>query len=127
MSDETVRLSVVGKVVRRRWRALLLLAVVGAGVGAGASVVLSPGYEAQASVLLQGARQPDELLTQAQVATSSVVLDRASAALGLGIRGTDLQKSVTPSVAQGNVVTLTAKGDTRSMRNSWLIKWPRSS
>ncbi|MET9260728.1 exopolysaccharide biosynthesis protein [Amycolatopsis sp. NPDC004079] len=97
--------------VRRRWRALLLLAVIGAGVGAGASAVLSPGYEAQASVLLQGPRQPDELLTQAQVATSSVVLDRASAALGLGTRGTDLQKSVTPSVAQGNVVTLTAKGD----------------
>ncbi|SFN97569.1 exopolysaccharide biosynthesis protein [Amycolatopsis rubida] len=110
MSDETIRLSVAGKVVRRRWRALLLLAVVGAGVGAGASAVLSPGYEAQASVLLQGPRQPDELLTQAQVATSSVVLDRASAALGLGIRGTDLQKSVGASVAQGNVVTITAKG-----------------
>ncbi|WP_406640411.1 exopolysaccharide biosynthesis protein [Amycolatopsis sp. WGS_07] len=102
----------MAKVVRRRWRALLLLAVVGAGVGAGASTVLSPGYEAQASVLLQGPRQPDELLTEAQVATSSVVLDRASAALGLGVRGTDLQKSVSTSVAQGNVVTLTAKGDT---------------
>jgi capsular polysaccharide biosynthesis protein len=91
---------------------LLLLAVLGAGVGAGASAVFSPGYETQASVLLQGARQPDELLTQAQVATSSVVLSRTSAALGLGVSGTDLQKSVRASVAQGNVVTITAAGDT---------------
>jgi capsular polysaccharide biosynthesis protein len=90
---------------------LLLLVVIGAGVGAGASLVFAPGYETSASVLLQGPRQADELLTQAQVATSSVVLDRASATLGLRVSGTDLQKSVTASVAQGNVVTITTKGD----------------
>lgn len=111
MSDDTVRLSTVGVLLRRRWRALLLLTVIGAGVGAGASLVFSPGYETSASVLLQGPRQADELLTQAQVATSSVVLDRASATLGLRVSGTDLQKSVTASVAQGNVVTITASGD----------------
>ncbi|WP_239154197.1 exopolysaccharide biosynthesis protein [Amycolatopsis sp. FDAARGOS 1241] len=111
MSDDTVRLSTVGQVLRRRWRALLILVVVGAGVGAGASLVLSPGYETTASVLLQGPRQADELLTQAQVATSSVVLDRAGAALGLRETGTDLQKKVSASVAQGNVVAITADGD----------------
>ncbi|WIX80089.1 exopolysaccharide biosynthesis protein [Amycolatopsis carbonis] len=101
----------VGQVLRRRWRALLILVVVGAGVGAGASAVLSPGYETTASVLLQGPRQADELLTQAQVATSSVVLDRAAAALGMRESGPDLQKKVTASVAQGNVVAITASSD----------------
>ncbi|HWD06494.1 MAG TPA: exopolysaccharide biosynthesis protein [Amycolatopsis sp.] len=111
MSDDTVRLATVGQVLRRRWRALLILVVVGAGVGAVASLVFSPGYETTASVLLQGPRQPDELLTQAQVATSSVVLDRAASALGLPERSPDLQKKVSASVAQGNVVAITADGD----------------
>jgi capsular polysaccharide biosynthesis protein len=102
----------VGKVLRGRWRLLLVLAIVGALIGAGASLVLSPGYEATASVLLQGSRQADELLTDAQVATSSVVLDRAAKDLGLTITDTKMKDAVSASVANGNVVDITASATT---------------
>lgn len=112
LTDDTVRLALIGQVLRRRWRLLAATAVLGAAVGAGASVLLSPGYETAASVLLQGPRQPDELLTQSEVATSSVVLDRAAAPLSWHPSGADLRKHVTTSVANGNVITLTVTADT---------------
>ena len=112
LTDDTVRLALIGQVLRRRWRLLAATAVLGAAVGAGASVLLSPGYQTTASVLLQGPRQADELLTQAEVATSSVVLDRAAAPLSWHPSGADLRKHVTTSVANGNVITLTVTSDT---------------
>ena len=81
MNDDSARLTVVWQVLRQRWRLLVVIGAVGALVGAGASLVFSPGYETSTSVLLQGPRDPDELLTEAQVAKSSVVLDRAAGAL----------------------------------------------
>ncbi|EME60396.1 exopolysaccharide biosynthesis protein [Amycolatopsis decaplanina DSM 44594] len=90
----------------------MVLALLGALVGAGSSVILSPGYRTTSSVLLQGPREADELLTQAEVATSSVVLDRAAAGLGDGETGADLRDKVATSVAQGNVITIEATGDT---------------
>lgn len=112
MTDDTVRLSSLGQVLRGRWRTLVVLAVLGALVGAGASLVLSPGYQTTASVLIQGPREPDELLTQAQVATSSVVLDRAAAALGWPGGATDLADRVSTSVKEGNIVTIKTAADT---------------
>ncbi|MEU4246111.1 exopolysaccharide biosynthesis protein [Amycolatopsis sp. NPDC026612] len=112
MTDDTVRLALVGQVLRRRWRLLAALAVLGALVGAVASILFSPGYKTSSSVLLQGPRQADELLTQAEVATSSVVLDRTAAVLPWRPAGADLKKQVTTSVAQGNVVTITVSADT---------------
>ncbi|QFU89478.1 hypothetical protein YIM_21495 [Amycolatopsis sp. YIM 10] len=109
-SDDTVRLAMVGQVLRGRWRTLVVLAALGAVVGAGSSLLLSPGYRTTASVLLQGPREADELLTQAEVATSSVVLDRTAAVLGG--TGAELRDKVATSVAQGNVVTIEATGDT---------------
>jgi capsular polysaccharide biosynthesis protein len=112
LTDDTVRLALIGQVLRRRWRLLAALAVLGAAVGAAASVLFSPGYQTTSSVLLQGPRQADELLTQAEVATSSVVLDRAAAVLPWQPSGADLKKEVTASVANGNVVTITVSADT---------------
>jgi hypothetical protein len=80
--------------------------------GAGASFLLSPGYQTTSNVLLQGLRQADELLTEAQVATSSVVLDRAANGLSWQTTGAALQDKVSASVANGNVVTITASADT---------------
>ncbi|MEV7550897.1 exopolysaccharide biosynthesis protein [Amycolatopsis sp. NPDC089917] len=102
----------IGQVLRGRWRTLVVLALLGALIGAGSSVILSPGYRTSSNVLLQGPREADELLTQAEVATSSVVLDRAAAGLGDGETGADLRDKVTTSVAQGNVITIEATGDT---------------
>jgi type VI protein secretion system component VasF len=112
LTEDTVRLALIGQVLRRRWRLLAALAVLGGVVGAGASVLLSPGYQTTSSVLLQGPRQADELLTQAEVATSSVVLDRASVTLPWHPSGADLKKQVTASTANGNVVTISASADT---------------
>src|SRR4051794_40375552 len=112
LTDDTVRLAQIGQVLRRRWRLLAALAVLGAAVGAAASVLFSPGYQTTSSVLLQGPRQADELLTQSEVATSSVVLDRAAAVLPWHPTGADLKKRVTASVANGNVVTITVSADT---------------
>ncbi len=107
-----MRLSAVGRLLRQRWRLLIVLTVLGGLVGAAASLVLSPGYTTTSSVLLQGPRQADELLTEAQVSTSSVVLDRAAAGLSWQTTGADLKNKVTSSVANGNVVTISASADT---------------
>jgi capsular polysaccharide biosynthesis protein len=112
VNEDTARLSIIWHVLSQRWRLLFVIAVVGALVGAGASLVFSPGYETSASVLLQGPRDPDELLTEAQVAKSSVVLDRASSALEWGTSGTDLADQVTATVADGNIIAITGVADT---------------
>lgn len=111
-SEDAVRLSLVALVLRRRWRLLAALAAVGALLGVGASLLLSPGYQTTSYVLLQGSREPDELLTEAQVAMSSVVLDRAASALGWNVTGTELQDSVTTEVSDGNVIAIAATADT---------------
>lgn len=108
---DAVGLALVGRVLRRRWRVLVVCAVAGALAGAAASPLLSPGYETSASVLLQGPRAADELRTEAQVAASSVVLDRAAAGLGWGVPGSELATVVEATVADGNIIEVTAVAD----------------
>jgi capsular polysaccharide biosynthesis protein len=110
-ATDPARLAIVWQVLRQRWRLLLVIAVLGAAAGAGASLVFSPGYATSASVLLQGPRDPDELLTEAQVARSSVVLDRAATALEWGRSGAQLADDVTAAVADGNIIEITAVAD----------------
>ncbi|WP_460401279.1 exopolysaccharide biosynthesis protein [Actinophytocola sediminis] len=110
-TTETVGLSLVGRVVRRRWRLLVGFALAGAVLGAAVSPLLSPGYQTSVSVLLQGPRETDELRTEAQVAASSVVLDRAAATLGWGVPGSELAKAVEAAVADGNIIEVTVVAD----------------
>lgn len=112
MNDDTVRLSLVGQVFRRRWRLLIVFAILGAIVGAGASSLFSPGYKASANVLLQGPREPDELVTEAQVAMSTAVLDKVAAGLDWGKSVTDLVSQVDAAVAEGNIIQITGTADT---------------
>ncbi|WP_225804164.1 Wzz/FepE/Etk N-terminal domain-containing protein, partial [Streptomyces sp. NK15101] len=113
MSDDTIRLVTIGRILRRRRRLLTILAVVGALVGYGASLLIPPRYTTSASVLLPGAWEERELLTQAQVATSSVVLDRAAAALGRpGVDGDELRERVSAKVADGNIIEISGTADT---------------
>ncbi len=105
-SDDVVRLSVIGQIVRRRWRLLAALAAAGALLGVGASLLFSPGYESASSVLLQGPRDEEELLTEAQIATSSVVLDRTAATLGWDVTSAGLRDSVSAEVLDGNVIEI---------------------
>lgn len=106
MNDDLVRLSVVGQILRRRWPQLVAAAAAGALLGAGAPLLLSPGYETSSRVLLQGPRSNDQLLTETQIATSSGVLDRTAAALGWGLSGPDLRDSVNVQLVDGNVIEI---------------------
>ncbi|HJD82550.1 Wzz/FepE/Etk N-terminal domain-containing protein [Kitasatospora aureofaciens] len=113
MSDDTIRLVTIGRILRRRWRLLAVLAVLGALVGYGSSLLFPPSYTASASVLLPGVWQDRELLTQAEIATSSVVVDRAAATLGwAGVSGSSLRDKVSATAADGNIIRISGTAET---------------
>ncbi|MFD4832837.1 Wzz/FepE/Etk N-terminal domain-containing protein [Streptomyces uncialis] len=113
MSDESIRLVTIGRILRRRRRLLSLLAVVGALVGYGTSVLFPPRYTASASVLLPGQWEERELLTQVNIATSSAVVDRVAATLGWpGVSGGDLRDRVSAKAADGNIITISGTAET---------------
>ncbi|WP_447040529.1 Wzz/FepE/Etk N-terminal domain-containing protein [Streptomyces sp. DSM 118878] len=121
MSDETIRLVTIGRILRRRLRLLAALAVVGALVGYGVSVLFPPRYTASASVLLPGQWEERELLTQVDIATSSSVVDRAAAKLAwAGVGGAELREQVSAEAADGNIIKIsgTAGSPERAQRLS---------
>lgn len=111
MNDVVINLAMVGRLIRSRWPVLLVLAVVGAVVGAASSFVLSPGYVSTTKVLLQGNRDEKQLPAEVQIATSSVVLDRTAAVLGWGATGSDLQSKVTATI-DTNVIAISGAAST---------------
>ncbi|WP_420037294.1 Wzz/FepE/Etk N-terminal domain-containing protein [Streptomyces sp. cg28] len=113
MNEDTIRLVVIGRMLRRRWRLLAALAVVGALVGYGASLVFPPRYTTTASVLLPGQWEERELLTQVDIATSSTVLDLVADKLRwTDVSGTDLQDQVVAKAADGNIIKISGTADT---------------
>jgi capsular polysaccharide biosynthesis protein len=112
VDDDLVSSALLGRLLRRRWAVLITLAALGALLGAGASQLLSPGYESASKVLAQGARDSKQMLSETEVATSLVVLDRAATALGWGQTGADLRRHVTATVGNGNVVEIRGTADT---------------
>ncbi|WP_431984462.1 Wzz/FepE/Etk N-terminal domain-containing protein [Streptomyces qinglanensis] len=113
MSDDTIRLVTIGRLLRRRWRLLAVLAVAGALVGYGSSALFPPRYTASASVLLPGQWEERELLTQVEIATSSAVVDRAAATLDWpGVSGTELRDRVRAEAADGNIITISGTAGT---------------
>ncbi|MER7668065.1 Wzz/FepE/Etk N-terminal domain-containing protein [Kitasatospora sp. NPDC096128] len=113
MNEDTIRLVTIGRILRRRWRLLAVLAAVGALVGYGSSLLFPPSYTTSASVLLPGVWQERELMTQAEIATSSVVVDRTAAALNWsGVNGVKLQDRVGASAADGNIIKLSGTAET---------------
>ncbi|MEU0643323.1 Wzz/FepE/Etk N-terminal domain-containing protein [Streptomyces umbrinus] len=113
MNEDTIRLATIGRILRRRWRILATLAVVGALVGYGTSVVFPPRYTASASVLLPGQWEERELLTQVDIVTSSTVIDRAAAELGRpGVSGAELRDRVSAEVGDGNIIKISGTDST---------------
>lgn len=113
MNEDAIRLVTIGRIFRRRWRLLAIVAVVGALVGYGASLLFPPRYTTSASVLLPGTWEERELLTQTEVATSSVVVDRAAARLGwTGVSGSDLRDHVSAKATDGNIIKISGTADT---------------
>lgn len=111
MRDEVIRLSAIGQILRRRWRLLIVFAALGAVLGATVSLLWPPAYESSSRVLLQNDPDHARVLSEAQVAMSLVVLDRAAAELNWGVDGAGLRDSVTAAVVDGNVIELTVKAD----------------
>ncbi|ADI12663.1 putative membrane-bound polysaccharide biosynthesis protein [Streptomyces bingchenggensis BCW-1] len=113
MSEDTIRLVTIGRIIRRRRRLLTILAVVGALVGYGTSLLFPPRYTTSASVLLPGQWEERELLTQVDIATSSAVVDRAAATLGWkGVSGGELRDQVSAKAADGNIIKISGTADT---------------
>jgi len=113
LSEDTIRLAVIGRILRRRRRLLAVLAVLGALVGYGTSVLFPPQYTASASVLLPGQWEERELLTQAEIATSSVVVDRVAASLRWeGVSGGELRDRVSAEAADGNIIRISGTAGT---------------
>ncbi|MFC6067125.1 Wzz/FepE/Etk N-terminal domain-containing protein [Streptomyces ochraceiscleroticus] len=113
MNDDTIRLATIGRLLRRRWRLLVLLTVVGTLAGYGTSMVFPPRYTASASVLLPGQWEERELLTQVDIATSSSVVDLVAAELGWSdVSGDELRDRVTAKAADGNIITISGTADT---------------
>ncbi|WP_405865549.1 MULTISPECIES: Wzz/FepE/Etk N-terminal domain-containing protein [unclassified Streptomyces] len=114
MSDDTIRLVTIGRILRRRWRLLAVLTVVGALVGYGTSVVLfPPRYTASTSVLLPGQWEERELLTQVDIATSSSVVDPVARELGWsGVSSAELRDRVSAKTADGNIIKISGTADT---------------
>lgn len=111
MSDDPIRLVTIGRMLRRRWRLLAILTVVGALVGYGTSALFPPRYTASASVLLPGQWEERGLLTQAEIATSSAVVDRAAATLGWA-GGSGLRDRVSAKAADGNIIKISGTAGT---------------
>ncbi|MEV0120450.1 Wzz/FepE/Etk N-terminal domain-containing protein [Streptomyces sp. NPDC050703] len=112
MSEDPIRLVTIGRILRRRWRLLAAVAVLGALVGYGASVLFPPRYTASASVLLPGQWEERELLTQVDIATSSAVVDRAAAKLGERDAGGGLRDRVSAAAADGNIIKISGTAGT---------------
>ncbi|MER5599944.1 Wzz/FepE/Etk N-terminal domain-containing protein [Streptomyces sp. NPDC002265] len=113
MNDDTIRLVTIGRIIRRRWRLLTILAVVGALAGYGTSLLFPPRYTTSASVLLPGAWEERELLTQEQIATSSTVVDQAAATLHWrGVSNSELRDQVSAKTADGNIIKISGTADT---------------
>jgi hypothetical protein len=112
LNEDTIRLATIGRILRRRWRLLATLALMGALVGYGTSVVFPPRYTASASVLLPGQWEERELLTQVDVATSSTVVDQAATALDWsGVSGIDLRDRVSAKASDGNIIKISGTAD----------------
>lgn len=113
MSEDTIRLATIGRILRRRWRFLTVIAVVGALGGYGTSVLFPPRYTASASVLLPGQWEERELLTQVNIATSSAVVDRVAATLRWnGVSGAELRGRVSAKAADGNIIKISGTAET---------------
>ncbi|MFE3020719.1 Wzz/FepE/Etk N-terminal domain-containing protein [Streptomyces sp. NPDC059256] len=113
MSNEIIRLVTIGRILRRRWRLLAVLTVLGAVVGYGTSLLFPPRYTASASVLLPGQWEERELLTQVDIATSSAVVDRAAATLDWrGVSGGELRDRVSAETADGNIIKISGTAET---------------
>lgn len=113
MSEDAIRLVTIGRIFRRRWRLLAIVALVGALVGYGASLLFPPSYTTSTSVVLAGQWEERELLTQTEIAASSAVVDRAAAALDWkGVSAADLRDQVKATAADGNIIKISGTAST---------------
>ena len=108
MSDNVVRAGDVGRAVWLGKRLLVVLALVGAGIGALAWQLLPATFTSSSKVLLEGAASEEDVATAAEIAMGRVVVDRAVDRLGWAPSTVD-DDAVSAEAAQGSVVTIEAE------------------
>ena len=81
MSEQVVDVRSVGAILRRHWKALVVAAVLGAGLGVAVTLQRPPMYSSTSMVLLPATANnassstAHDIATQAQIAGSVSVLD----------------------------------------------------
>lgn len=103
----------IGRILRRRRRLLAALAALGAALGVLSWLILPASFESTSTVLLQGPRDESQVRTEAQIATSRVVVDRAAAALSWDAEEIP-DDAVTAEVSDGSVIKIIALAGTPS-------------
>lgn len=117
LDNDVTRLSDHVAILRRQWRILVVLMVLGAIFGYGLSFRVETVYTAETRLLLQpttsessdGTMDPAEVSTLAQLVDSAVVADRVIDELDLDVGTADLLDSVeVTAVEQSRVVVISA-------------------
>ena len=121
MRQEAFDLRGILAVLRRRWRIVVLFAVLGAGLSLGSALLETPTYRASAELMVAPLNgqvpsngvlvQPTEIATQMAVITSTPVAERVKSALGLSLTIDQLlaQVSVTQE-GETRILDVTARG-----------------
>lgn len=112
MTDEVVRLPVIWQLLRKRWRLLIAVTAAGTLAGAAASYALSPGYESTSQVLFRSDLEESAIDVQAQLVTSSTVLDRVAVTLGWDATGADLRDDIAADGKDGGLIEITGAAAT---------------
>jgi capsular exopolysaccharide synthesis family protein len=119
----------VGRILRRSWIVILVLAVIGLGGAYLVSAAETPVYKANASVyfsLTQGATSSDlnqgsaytqaQMLSFAQLATSSITLNRVIDDLNLPITSKSLARNLDVTIPQNTVILDISASSTSGVR-----------
>jgi len=119
----------LGKIVQRSWVVIVALAIVGAGSAYLISAIQTPIYKASASLyfsLTQGATSSDlnqgsaytqaQMLSFAQLATSSITLERVIDDLDLDVSSKDLARNLEVTIPQNTVILDISASSTSAAR-----------
>lgn len=110
VGEGVVPLRVFWTVVLHHRRLLVVLALLGALVGVVVFLVLAPGYTSRTRVVLQGVRESSQMQSEAQIAMSQVVLERAAGRMPPG-SGVPFPPGKVTATSDGNVVEILTTAD----------------
>lgn len=118
MSQQVVDVRSVWAILRRHWKALVVAAVLGAGLGVGVTLQRPPTYSSTSMVLLPATANnassstAHDIATQVQIAGSVSVLGPAAEAMSPPMSVTEVEDRVEVTAPTSDVLQFTAQGQT---------------